>query len=381
MFGLAFGRFLIYFGAGLLVASLGLVAREVAPSARQRRALAGGERPMSAPTLPTLVWRHWQPAWAWTCSAALGGAALPAAPRRVRGAGRAGAPLAFLAGVACVLVALQSGIDAYDDRLLSDHMVQHLLLLELAPLLLLAAARASCCCAAPRARRRRRSRAALRSCARYASGHLPGRVLRRRRGHPPAVLLRRDAASPGAARIRAVLYLTAGLLMWWPILDGDPVPGRRLDGLGRLVYVIAAMLPMTLLGAYLTATVTGLPAYGPRPTHSGISAVFDQQQAGAIMWVLGSTLMVGAGLWQAMAALVAEERRLQAPRAPAARHEVMGPAAACGCAGCAPRPDAALGPVVVGLFLGSLALVSFAAPESSGAGGELRPRSAGSARP
>ena len=49
------------------------------------------------------------------------------------------------------------------------------------------------------------------------------------------------------------------------------------------------------------------------PAHAlGISAVVDQQQAGAIMWVLGSTLMVLAGLWQAMAALVAEERRLQA---------------------------------------------------------------------
>ncbi len=36
-----------------------------------------------------------------------------------------------------MLIALQSGIDAFDDRRLSDHMVQHLLLLELAPLLLL----------------------------------------------------------------------------------------------------------------------------------------------------------------------------------------------------------------------------------------------------
>jgi cytochrome c oxidase assembly factor CtaG len=43
----------------------------------------------------------------------------------------------------------------------------------------------------------------------------------------------------------------------------------------------------------------------------GISAVADQQQAGAIMWVLGSSLMVVCGLWQAMAALIEEERRLQ----------------------------------------------------------------------
>ena len=42
----------------------------------------------------------------------------------------------------------------------------------------------------------------------------------------------------------------------------------------------------------------------------GISAVADQQQAGAIMWVIGSTLMIAAGLWQAMVAMVEEERRL-----------------------------------------------------------------------
>ena len=38
-FGLAFGRFLIYFGAGLLIASLGVVARE---RRAQRRARAAG---------------------------------------------------------------------------------------------------------------------------------------------------------------------------------------------------------------------------------------------------------------------------------------------------------------------------------------------------
>ena len=36
-----------------------------------------------------------------------------------------------------LILALQSGIDGYDDRLLSDHMVQHLLLLVVVPPLLL----------------------------------------------------------------------------------------------------------------------------------------------------------------------------------------------------------------------------------------------------
>ena len=100
--------------------------------------------------------------------------------------------------------------------------------------------------------------------------------------------------------------------MWWPILDGDPLPHARLNGLGRLIYVIVAMLPMTLIGAYLNrATSLVYSGYALPARSFGISAVTNQQQAGAIMWVLGSTLMVGAGIWQAMAALSAEERRLQ----------------------------------------------------------------------
>src|SRR6202035_4379544 len=44
-------------------------------------------------------------------------------------------------------------------------------------------------------------------------------------------------------------YLLAGLALWWPLLDGDPAPSRRLGGLGRLVYMLAAMPPMALVGA------------------------------------------------------------------------------------------------------------------------------------
>jgi high-affinity Fe2+/Pb2+ permease len=44
VFGLAFGRFLVYFGAGLLIVSLGMVVRELLAERRQRRAWAHRER-------------------------------------------------------------------------------------------------------------------------------------------------------------------------------------------------------------------------------------------------------------------------------------------------------------------------------------------------
>ncbi len=51
------------------------------------------------------------------------------------------------------------------------------------------------------------------------------------------------------------MFLLAGLMLWWPILDVDPVQAQHMSGLGRLLYVIAAMPPMALVGAYLNRHV------------------------------------------------------------------------------------------------------------------------------
>jgi putative membrane protein len=267
---------------------------------------------MTAPVLPTLLITQWEPTWSLDMEAGLVALLYLAGVRRARARWPRRRAAAFLAGVACVVTALQSGVDAFDDRMLSDHMVQHLLLLELAPLLLLAGRPGLLLLrSAPRDRR---------------PGLARGFARLRPLTHPVICLLVFSAVVVGThvppfydATLRHpalhdaehFLYLIAGTLMWWPVLDADPIPRRRLDGFARLVYVIAAMLPMTLLGAYLDRHASLVYAgYGP-PAHAlGISAIADQQQAGAIMWVLGSTLMIAAGLWQAMAAMVEEERRL-----------------------------------------------------------------------
>ena len=58
------------------------------------------------------------------------------APSRARSPSRAGAPRRFLAGLACVLIALVSPVDRLAEQIMTMHMVQHLLLLDLAPVLL-----------------------------------------------------------------------------------------------------------------------------------------------------------------------------------------------------------------------------------------------------
>jgi len=267
---------------------------------------------MTAPSLPVLLWRDWQPGWSLDALAALWALAYLLATTRVSG-WPARRTASFLAGIGCVMLALQSGLGAFDDRMLSDHMVQHLLLLELAPLLLLGGRPAILLLrAAPRANRsgiaRWFTRLRLLTRPLVCLGLFYAVVLATHLPFFYDATLRDNSLH----ELEHGLYLTAGLFVWWPMLDGDPIVTHRLSGLGRMGYLIATMLPMTLIGAYLYRDPTLLyPAYAAPARSLGISAVIDQQQAGAIMWVLGSCTMVAAGLWQVMAALVAEERRMQ----------------------------------------------------------------------
>jgi putative membrane protein len=275
---------------------------------------------MSTPTLPPQLVSHWQ------LAATLDGPAAACVALYLWGTwrGRDRWPVrrtvSFVAGVGCVLLALQSGLGTFDDRMLSAHMAQHMLLLLLAPVLLLGGRPVILTLRALPARSRR-GPARLLARARPYTGPVPALgifcavvVLT----HLPWLY---DATlrHPALHDAEHILYLAAGLLMWSPLLDGDPAPTHRLDGLGRLIYLIVAMLPMALVGAYLNRH-PGL-VYAPygAPAHAlGISAPDDQAQAGAIMWVLGDTVMVAIGLWTAIAALVAEERRQVARDARAA---------------------------------------------------------------
>lgn len=269
---------------------------------------------MSAPSLPALLVSDWQLAPVPLAGAVVIGSVYLAAARRVRTGWLRRRTLAFLGGLGAALTAVQSGLEAFDDRLLSAHMVQHMLLLLPAPLLILLGRPLELTLRVlPPLARRRVARALPRLAA--LTGPLPcvatfAAVVTFT--HLPGFY---DATltHPLLHEAEHGLYLLAGALMWWPILDGDPSPRRRLDGLGRLLYLIIAMMPMAAIGAYLNRHPTLVfSAYGPPARVLGISAVTDQQQAGAIMWVLGGLFMVLVGLWAAMGAMVAEEHRQQA---------------------------------------------------------------------
>ena len=271
---------------------------------------------MSAPSLPSLLVSHWAVSPSVAVPAlALGGAYLVGV-RRVAG-WPVRVTVSFLAGIGCVLVALGSGFDAYDDELLSVHMAQHMLLLLLAPLLLLGGRPVILGLRALPPRRRRFAGWML-ARIRPVAGPVPALAL-----FGAVVVLTHlpsfyDATlrHPLLHYLEHALYLGTGLLVWSPLLDGDPAPAHRLSGLGRLVYLIVAMMPMALVGAYLNRHATSFyPAYDAPARALGISALDDQAQAGAIMWVVGGVIMTAVGLWAVVAAMMAEERHLVAREA------------------------------------------------------------------
>ncbi len=274
---------------------------------------------MSAPSILDLVIGHWHPSWALNLQIAVYGGLYLWCAARVRRwpAARTGS---FLAGLVCVAVALESGLDSFDDRLLSVHMVQHLLLLLLAPVLLLAGRPATLALRAlPRGNRR--SLALLLRRLRRVTGPLPSLAVFYAVIAISHLSWFYDATvrHAGWHELEHAAYLFSGMLLWWPVLDGDPVPSRRLGGIGKLAYVIAAMPSMALIGAYLNRAPTLVYSAYAAPAHAlGISPVLDQQRAGAIMWVVGGTVMALVGLWCAVAALVGEERRQRARDARAA---------------------------------------------------------------
>ena len=161
---------------------------------------------MSAPSLPALPFSHWQLAWSLEAGRRAVRRALPVggAPR-TRGRWPLRRTASFLAAIACVLVALQSGLDDLRRAAaVRPHGPAHA---AAAARSAAAPGRASPSLLALRALppSRRRALAGALAHLRRFTGPAPSLLvlLGRAAAHAPAVVLRGDAAPPGAARGRA----------------------------------------------------------------------------------------------------------------------------------------------------------------------------------
>ena len=197
--------------------------------------------------------------------------------------------VAFAGSIIVILIALVSPLDGLgEDYLFSAHMVQHLLLGDIAPLLLLLAL--SRVIMRPLTRRLQGVETALGPLAHPACALVLwlGLIYL---WHVPALY---DAALNDAAvhALQHASFFTAGLLVWWPLIQ--PVPMRkRLTGMWTFGYIGAAKLGLASLGMYLTWTsAVAYNYYEHVPRVWGLSAISDQNVGGAIMMVEQSVLLV-----------------------------------------------------------------------------------------
>ena len=198
---------------------------------------------------------------------------------------------AFLLGVATIGIA-GSPLASCDTESLTGHMVQHLLLMTIAPpLVLLGEPMRVMTSRWPgirqamgrRPRWRTSPRAAI-ACWLAGSSTL---VL----WHVPAAFAL-ALRSPAWHVIEQVSFLAAGLLFWWPVIE--PWPGRPLPSWSIVLYLFLATLPCDILSAFLVfSDRIAYPIY--LSGSSSIAVLADQQRAGAVMWTFVTLAYLVAG--------------------------------------------------------------------------------------
>jgi cytochrome c oxidase assembly factor CtaG len=202
----------------------------------------------------------------------------------------------FLGGLAVVVLATESGIGSYDDVLFWDHMVQHLMLIMVAPPLLIFGQPITLLMHASRnplhswVKRILRSRVAsfltwpVFGCVAYAVAVMWAHLTNF------ANLVQTNELAHNAEH---VLFLVVGYLFFLPILGREPIRWR-LSYPVRFVILVLVMPVDTFTGlmlGYGSAGTPGVPT-GPQPFWAP-APVSDLHNGGAVMWIGGDAIMFG----------------------------------------------------------------------------------------
>ena len=234
-----------------------------------------------------------------------------------------GRTAAFLGGIACFVVATQSGLAAYDTALLSVHMVQHMMLAMVVPVFLALGAPVTL---------------ALRTLPHTPRGWLlavlhswVAKVLT----FPPLTFAlyvfspwalyfsgwyAASLHSPFVHEMMHVHLVLVGSLFFWPLLGIDPLPGRV--GYPFRVLMVVLTLPFhAFLGVTIMQQTSLIGGSWYPDLHRVLpwlpDAVEDQHLAGGILWGAGDLvgLLFFAVLFvqwvrSSMREAVREDRRL-----------------------------------------------------------------------
>jgi cytochrome c oxidase assembly factor CtaG len=204
--------------------------------------------------------------------------------------------LAYLAGLLTIAIALMSSIDLLQPFLLSVHMIQHELLMFLAPPLILAGRPMPfvlwglpASARKPLARFLVRDAIARRGLAfvvnPWVAFVLSTAILWL--WHLPAAY-NAALATNTIHDLEHISFFVAFVLYWWPLIGAPPEPARLTGNAQRGLYLLAGATQIDILGALITLSDHVLYShYLTMPRLTGLSALDDQRLAGAIMWFPG----------------------------------------------------------------------------------------------
>ncbi len=229
--------------------------------------------------------------------------------------------VSYGSGWLVLLVALTSGLDAYSAMFFFVHMIQHLLLVMVAPpLLWLGQPYAIGVWGLPRGLRLEMARWLGR-----------GAFLRRvlvQIGRPGLVWLGMvvvmwvwhdgtlyDLALrlPWVHDLEHITFFLTGLYFWWLVIGAAPRV-YVLTPIKRALFLVASVPPNALLGVAIALAEEPLYAYYESvPRLWGMSVMADQQLGGILMWVPGSMMFLMAALISAAMYLGEEEKKQVLP--------------------------------------------------------------------
>ncbi len=232
----------------------------------------------------------------------------------------------YYGGLFCVALSLLSPIDSLGQQLFFMHMIQHLLLIMIAPPLLLIANPMPVILWG------------LPDRLRLQAGRALGNVLHRdsqfrqllRTITAPGIIWLvwvialfgwHDPAMYNAALryeflhdLEHLSFFIASMLFWWHVTGAGPRIHKQFGYIGRIAFVLAAVPPNMALGVWLSFNSRVIYTYYLAvPRLWGIDALTDQQIGGIIMWIPGSMMFLLAALILTAQYLGSEQRKPPLP--------------------------------------------------------------------
>jgi putative membrane protein len=208
----------------------------------------------------------------------------------------------FMLGLFLIWLAIASPLSALDHEMLTAHMVQHLLLMTFAaPLILLGASAKTLLYGLPHRLVQVVSRSFQSTglhqvwsalthpviCWLGAAGTLVA-------WHIPAVFVL-GLRSQMWHGIEQASFLATGLLFWWPVVQPSPTSLKWPES-SMLLYLFLATLPCDILSGFLVfCDRVVYPVYFFSSQPFGLSALEDQECAGALMWTCVTVIYLIAG--------------------------------------------------------------------------------------